>query len=298
MRRFTAERTTVSAPEERIAIITDTCCDVPQHYADNHPIYTIPLTINYSDGSYLDRVNITPIEVYDRFETEIPTTSTPSPGRIHTAFEQAANDGYTHILAVTISSGLSSTHDLIRSVAAQFPQLKTEIIDTLNIGIGAGMSVIYATELMDAGVSFKELVTRTRAIVPETRIFFVPDTLEYLYKGGRISKAVYSLGSVLNLRPIFTCDEHGKYAVVAKARGRKKSIAKAIDLCQKQIAPDKPYRFVVAEGMAEAELAQVLEDAPKNFPDAVQVINAKQISPALVVHTGPGLIGFVIQRLD
>lgn len=265
--------------QENIAIIVDSCCDVPQSYLDKRRIYTVPATINYRDGSYLDRVSITPTEVYERLSTEVPSTSTPSPGRVFAAFEKAAADGFTHILAITVSSGLSATFDLFRSISVEFPTVKTELIDTKSMGIGAGMSVIYAMELLDAGASFAETVKRTRAAVPKTHAFFVPHTLEYLYKGGRISKATYSLGSVLNLRPIFTYDKLGKHAVVGKARGHRKAIAKAIDLCKKSLTPGKPYRFVVAQGMAEGEMAKILEHAPEEFPDAVQIINGGQISP-------------------
>jgi DegV family protein with EDD domain len=293
----------INAPERtdaqpRIAILVDSCCDVPSTYLQSHPFYVVPLTINYHDTSYLDGVEITPAEVYARFEEEIPSTSTPTPAHAHEVFERIAADGFTHVVCITISSGLSATFQVLEDTGAEFAHLKVEMVDTLNIGIGSGMTAMYAADLLDQGASFEEIVRGARGVVPRTRIFFVPDTLEYLYKGGRIGKAVYSLGTMLNLRPVITCSEEGKYVVCGKARGRKKSVAKAIELAQECITPGKRYRFAVAQGMAEEEARKILADAPAYFPDAQQIVDAKELSPVLVVHTGPGLIGFVLQTLD
>lgn len=281
-----------------VAIIVDSACDVPVSYLDAYPFYVVPLSINYADESYLDRVNITPSEVVERFETEIPKTAAAAPGLVHEAFEQARDDGYTKIIALSISSGLSTTCDVMCGMAELFPKLQIEVIDTLNIGIACGMIAAYAAEQLSKGASFDEAVARTRDIVPKTHIFFIPNGLEYLYKGGRITKTIYALGSVLNLRPVLTCDENGKYVVAGKARGRKKSIEKAFELAGKCREPETRYRFIAAQGAAEEEEQAMLARAAELFDDAEEIVDGKDISPALVVHTGPGLLGMVVQSLD
>lgn len=283
-----------AADKRKIAFVVDSACDVSPAYVESHPTYIIPLIINYSDGSFLDRVNITPREVYDRFAEEIPSTSTPTPGRVHEVFDQVQADGFENVICYSISSGLSGTFDLVRSVAASYPNLNVEVVDTLNIGFACGMIAMHGMDLYDKGESFKRIVKKSRELVPNTHIYFVPDGLEYLYKGGRINKAVYSLGTVLNLCPVLTCNEHGKYVVAGKARGRKKSLAKGIELCKKWVSK-KPYRFGVANGDAEKETDAVLAQAKELFPDAIEYVDGKDVSPALVVHTGPGLVGYVLQ---
>ena len=101
---------------------------------------------------------------------------------------------------------------------------------------------------------------------------------------------------MLNLCPVITCDTKGYYAVCGKARGRKKALAKAIELAKNAVVPDSKHRIIMAQGDAEEELERIFSQLPENFPDATEYIDGKDISPALVVHTGPGLIGIVVQN--
>ncbi len=284
---------------DKIALITDSCTDVPEAFAREHDIYTAPLTINFSDGVFHDKVDITPDQVYARMADEIPKTSLPTPACVAALFEQALTDGCTQAVIVTISSGLSGTFNLMQSVAASFAgRMECACIDTKSIGLGAGLSVMRAAELIAQGLPFKKVVKRTQWAVEHTHVFFCVDTLEYLYAGGRIGKATYSLGSVLNVRPIITCDEHGVYVPIAKARGRKASLRKTMDAAVKSLGKARHYRMGVVNGDAAAEAAELLQQARESvLPDAREYLEG-QISPALVVHTGPGLIGVGVQQLD
>ncbi|MCH4184915.1 MAG: DegV family protein [Eggerthellaceae bacterium] len=284
---------------QKIALITDSCTDVPADFAREHHIYTAPLTITFDSTSYRDKIDISPTEVYKRMKDDLPHTSLPSPTSVQELFDQAIADGCTHILVVTISSGLSGTFDLMRSVGTSYAaKCPCAFVDTLSIGLGAGLTVMRAAELIAEGLDFKEVVQKTLWTVQHSHVFFCVDALDYLYKGGRINRAVYSLGSVLNVRPIITCNASGAYVPVAKARGRKASLKKTMDAARKTIAADVPCRLAIVNGDAEAE-AEALIDRAKNevFPNARSIIGG-QISPALVVHTGPGLIGIGVQELD
>ncbi|MEG1098161.1 MAG: DegV family protein [Raoultibacter sp.] len=282
---------------QKIALITDSCTDVPAELAQRFHILTAPLTINYKDASYRDRVEISPEEVYARFSEEIPKTSLPVPADINALFEQAISEGCTHAVVVTISSGLSGTFDIMRHLAATFPTLETAVIDTKSIGFGAGISVCAAGEYIEAGLPFEEVVAKTQAIVKKTHVFFCVDTLEYLYAGGRINKATYQLGSMLDLRPILTCDDSGVYVPAGKARGRKGSLKKTLTLAQASLQGSQRYRVAVVHGDAQEEADAIVKNIRATFPNATEVYT-EQISPALVVHTGRGLIGIGAQALD
>ena len=281
---------------ERIAIIVDSCCDVLPSYLEKYPFFVIPVMLNYPDRSYLDRVDITPAEVYARFPDEIPKTSTPTPAHVYDMFEKVVAAGYTHAICVNMSSALSSTAAVMEAVAVDYPQLTCAVIDTLNIGIGAGINAMYAAELMERGLLFADIVEICRDIVPATRIFIIPNGLEYLHKGGRINSTVYQLGTMLNLCPIITCDTNGYYAVCGKAHGRRKALKKAFDLAKKAVVPDAKFRVVMAQGAAEEDYRPLFNSLPDEFPDATEYIDGLDLSPALVVHTGPGLIGIVVQN--
>lgn len=296
---------TENAAGQRIALITDSCADVPPAIAAEYGICVIPLSINYSDRTYRDGVDIAPEEVYARFAEEVPKTSLPAPAEVAEAFDAAVAAGCTHALAVTIASGLSGTHDLIRSVAAGYAGLTSEVVDTKSIGLGAGLSVIAAAECIAQGLTFEETLAKVASVVESTSVFFCVDTLEYLYKGGRIGKVTYSVGSAFDIRPVITCErEAGSYVTAAKAHGRKASLKKAKSLALKALeeagaasGSGKRYRFGVVHGDAEEEARALYEAMCEACPDAVDGFFG-QITPALVVHTGPGLIGVGVQVLD
>ena len=143
--------------KEKIAIIIDSCTDVPREYIEKYNMYVLPIIINYKDKSYLDGIDITSEQVYENLEKEIPKTSLPPVEIIKKTFEDIIKAGYEKVIAVTISSGLSGTNGIIRMISKEYQELETFIIDTKNIGLGAGLSAITAGELIEKGYSFEEI---------------------------------------------------------------------------------------------------------------------------------------------
>ena len=147
---------------------------------------------------------------------------------------------------------------------------------------------------------FSQVVARAEGTAERSDGFFCVNTLEYLYKGGRIGAATYAIGSKLDIRPTIKCNEEGKYVVCAKSHGRKGSLKKTVSLAKKVAAAaleeGRSVRFAVAHGDAEAEARVIADDLKAEFPQALDVIFC-QISPALVVHTGPGLVGVGVSVL-
>ncbi len=121
-----------------------------------------------------------------------------------------------------------------------------------------------AIKLVQEGLEFNEIVRQLKQDVEDTKIFFCVDTLEYLRKGGRIGLITSVLGTVLNLKPIISCNENGVYYTAAKERGRKKSIATAIKLAQK-FAGQGEYHLAVAHGGAQQEAGEILQKAKKSY---------------------------------
>ena len=280
--------------DNKIAILVDSGTDVPENYVKDNNIYVLPLIVAYAEEEYRDKIDITPEEIYKIMESgKIPKTSLPNLEDISNTFRQIEKDGYNKVVAVTISSGLSGTWNAVRMIAEDFP-LDTIVIDTKNIGIGAGMTAMRVVSLIQDGVPFEELEKRLNQIASATKVFFCVDTLEYLRKGGRIGLVTSVIGSALNLKPIISCNEDGIYYTVAKARGRKLSLKKAVEEAMKY-AGDGRYNLAVVNGKAEEEADRIV--AGLKDDDRINRILTGQISPALVVHTGPGLIAIGIQRL-
>ena len=280
-----------------IAVLADSCNDIPQELLEKYQIYTLPLMINYKDASYRDRVDITPEQVYERFQEEIPKTSLPLPETIVETFAKIKADGFDQVIVSAISSGLSGTYQTIKLLAEDIPDMRIAVIDTLNIAIASGFVALYAAEQIEAGLPFDEVVTKTQAAVKKSTILFGVGTLEYLMKGGRIGKVSGILGSALNIKPIISCNEDGIYDTVAKVRGRKQSIQKLIDMTREKLGQHKNYYLSICHGDAYEEML-VMKDQLKDLVAGAKIYAEGQISPVLGVHTGPGLLGIGIMVLE
>lgn len=281
---------------ERIAILVDSGTDVPQEYVDQYGIYVIPLSINYSYGSFKDRVDITPEYVYDNFEREVPKTSLPSGEDIEAVLDRIVADGYKKVVMVSISSGLSGTYHMFKIMAEEYKKLECIILDTKLIGIGAGMIAIYTAQLIQKGVPFQELEEVLISTTKKTHLYFCLSTLDYLKKGGRIGLVSATMGTLLGILPVISCNKEGVYYTVKKARGRKHVLSAALDILVNDAKKYRNYNLAVVHGGAEHEALEMVNKLKKLLPDFVNVFQG-QISPALVVHTGPGLIGIGIQGI-
>ncbi len=184
--------------KQKIAILTDSGSDVPYDLVKELNIFVVPLQVNYKDRSYRDGVDIDAETMYNRLKEEIPSTSLPLGSDIDQILQDIEAQGYTHILAVVLSSGLSGTCNLLRLVAKE-SKLPMEVIDTKNIGIGSGLSVIKAANYVKQGLSWDELLVKVKETVLKTRVFFVLDTLEYLQKGGTVLLVVVIMGNFSSL---------------------------------------------------------------------------------------------------
>ncbi|EMF0253678.1 DegV family protein [Enterococcus hirae] len=283
--------------KNKVAILVDSGTDVPQELIEKYQMYVIPLKIIYKDRVYTDKVDITPEEIYQRLPQEIPGTSLPDGETITKIFEQIKQDGYEKILAVTISSGLSGTYNIVRLIAQQQEELEAYVLDTKNIGIGAGFSAIQAAKWLEEGMEWSLLIERLNELVKQTKVFFNVATLEYLQKGGRIGLVASILGTALKLNPIISCNDEGIYYTVGKARGRKKSLDRTVSYVKERVGTAKVFNLAVAHGDAKEEATEMMARLKEEFPQGQQIYFG-QISPALVVHTGPGLLGVGVQVLE
>ncbi len=279
--------------KHKIALLTDSGSDVPYYLVKELGIFVAPLQVNYKDHSYRDGVDIDAETMYERLPIEVPSTSLPLGEDITKIFEQIKAEGYTHIIAVVLSSGLSGTYNLINLMAKEAP-LPMEVLDTKNIGIGSGLTVIKTAEFIKAGLSFEEVIAKVKETIDKTKVYFVLDTLEYLQKGGRIGKVTALIGYALDLRPIITCNDEGIYTTVAKARGRMVSIKRCLQMALDFVKDAESFTIGLAHGQALDEVLKLKEQLITKYGNRVKIY-VGQVSPALGVHTGPGLIGMGIQ---
>lgn len=283
--------------KQKTALLVDSGIDVPSSVIKEYGIYSLPLKIIYKDREYSDGVDIQAEEVYSNLSVEIPKTSLPGAAEAISILDRIKSDGYENVLAVTLSSGLSGTYNMISLVAKDYEGLDVQIVDTKNIGIAGGMVAIRAAEYISEGMDFETIVKTVNEDVPDSKIFFCISTLEYLQKGGRIGLVSSMLGTALNLKPIISCNEEGIYYNVAKISGRKRSLDKMIDIATEYASKGKLYNLAVVHGGAAEDAEKVKEKLLSKLSKYKNVFEG-QISPALGVHTGPGLVGIGVQILE
>ncbi|QKG83890.1 DegV family protein [Kroppenstedtia pulmonis] len=275
----------------KIALVTDSSCDLSSDLLSKFNIEVVPLRIIYAQTEYRDQVDITPNEVYDRLDEEVPTTSMPSPQDILETFEKLADTGYSHCIVISLSSGLSGTYQAFQMIAQNFDRMKIDIIDSKGLSWILGFLVLEAAQMIQEQFDYHEILERIKRIRQKIKGFFIVDTLEYLKKGGRIGKVAATLGSMLNLKPIITTDDQGLFTPYQLARGKKQAIKKMVEPLLKQLESTKAS-IAIIQGRAEVE-AEALRLRLKDL-DRIGNLYVSPVSPALVVHTGPGLIGIVI----
>lgn len=274
--------------KEKIALLTDSACDLPQELIHKLNINVLPLKIIYPGKEYSDRVDIEPQAVYDKMPAEIPTTSMPCVGEIKCAIDKIKSEGFTHLLAVHLSSGLSGTYEAVQMMTKDIDNLIVTVIDTKTLSMAQGWMVLDAARNIAKGLSFDKVVEQLYKLKPKVHIYYVLETLDYLRRGGRIGRVAGMLGEFLHLKPIISVDEEGKYYTYCKARGRNKSIERLIQIAEENIK-DKPAYLAIMHGGARKEAEEILQRL-RHLPNVKEIVTS-DISPALGVHTGPGLLG-------
>ncbi|MGI6754999.1 MAG: DegV family protein [Atopobiaceae bacterium] len=277
--------------DQRIAVLTDSGTDTPQEFVREHDVRVAALHINYSDGSsYHSGVDITSEDVIRRFEDEIPKTSLPSPQEIFDLCEKAKADGYVAGVFVTISSALSATNQTVHMIKGQLEDFPLVVIDTKSIGLIAGMIVMEAARLVEAGCVLDEIEGKLQALSSQSSVYFAVKDLTYLRKGGRISEAVFRLGTMLNIKPVMYCDKDGAYAVIKKARGWEKALATQVKLIKEQAQKFSKVRIGICTSSPSINMSELEERIRLEAPNVKEVIKAT-LSPDLLVHTGPDMVG-------
>jgi len=241
---------------------------------------------------------VNPATVYERLDEEVPSTSLPNPVHVAELFDRIKADGYEKVIAVAISSGLSGTFQMLQGFGPEPVEgLSAYYVDSKNIGIGSGFTAIRAGELIEQGLSFQEVCAGAEYAAENTRLYFCVATLEYLRKGGRIGLVAGVMGQLLDVKPVISCNEDGVYHTVGKARGRKKSLQLALEKAVEFAEGAKDFNIAVVQGAAKDEGITMMGALKKALPNYRYAIE-EQLTPALVVHTGPGLLGIGVQRLS
>lgn len=284
---------------QKIALLTDSCADLPTGLRQDKPIFVVPLRILCQDGEYADGVDLFAEDVYCRLAAgELPRTSLPTGGSITETLDRIAAEGYEKVLAVMLSSGLSGTYNMVRIQGEARKDLEVVVFDSVSGSLGMGAVLLQAWADIQGGMAWETLIhSRVPQLIDSTFPFFSVDTLEYLQKGGRIGKITALAGTMLNIKPLITFSKDGQLQSVAKVRGRKAVQDKLIDLVGRSLGSHKRYNLAVANGGAPEEMAVLAEKMKAAFPN-YDHFWAGVMDATLSVYIGSGVLGAGVQVLD
>ena len=224
-----------------IKIVTDSAADITPAQAKSLGITVLPLRIHFGDTVYYQEEDETFVHFYELLEAsqELPHTSQASPTDYLALFEQAKQDGDSIVL-LTLSSGLSGTIQSAGIAKEMVDYDEIYIVDSRQAVVGQRLLTEYAVKLRDEGKSAKEIAAMVEEARGRVVLAGAVDTLKYLHKGGRVSKSVELVGSVLGVKPIIFIDEAGALKMVDKARGFMGCANALFKIVEKYGAPD-PY---------------------------------------------------------
>ncbi|MEN6482600.1 MAG: DegV family protein, partial [Anaerolineaceae bacterium] len=250
-----------------ISIITDSTCDIPEAWKQEYEISIVPLTIVFSDRQYLDGVDLTAEEFYKRLPTEkqVPTTSQPTPQLFLDAYKAAATKGAKEIVVFTISSAMSGTFESAR-LAAEKIDIPVHIVDGKSNSMGLGWQVIAAAREREIGGGLEKMLSAAEKVRKSIAYYISLDTIDYLYKGGRISDAIKFINSVLKIRPlIYVNHETGTVGASIPARSRRNAIDGMYKEFFKNVDTSKPLHITVLHNAAFEEAKELAERVIKEF---------------------------------
>jgi DegV family protein with EDD domain len=276
---------------KKVKIITDSTCDLSKELVEKYNIAVTPLFVNFGEESYQDGVSIDVEKMYKLVEEKnmLPKTAAQSPGNFVELFKKYLDEGY-EIVYMGIGSKFSATLSSANVAKQTLESEDIYLVDSLNLSSGTGLLVLKAATLAQKGLSAKEIKQEIENLVPNVRSQFVIDTLEYLYKGGRLNALSNFFGSMLKIKPIIKVRD-GLMAVGKKGRGTMK---KGIDLMLAEVFAEKenidPEFMMITHSLADEQVLYIRERIKQENLE-VENLHETQAGCVISSHCGKGTIG-------
>lgn len=268
-------------------IIVDSTADLTPKYKER--VQTVPLTVYFGEQEFIDGVTIDKKAFYEKLiETNVsPTTSQPTPNAFISEFEKVKEAGESAVV-ITLSSKLSGTYQSAKIAAEEYENIY--IVDGMSATVGTGILVELAIRLLDEGKSAKEIAEILEREKEKVLVVALIDTLEYLKRGGRISKTAAMVGGVLNIKPVISVDG-GVVNILGKARGSKMGNNLLVEEIEKMGGIDfsKPV-LLGYTGNSDDMLLKYIEDSKKLWDGNLDEIRYETVGSVIGTHAGPGAV--------
>ncbi len=276
-----------------VKIVTDSTSDVPAQLAKELGITVVPVYTVFGDKSYRDKIDIQDDEFYDRLihGPVHPTTSIPTPKDFADVYNKLAEET-DEIVSIHLTSKESGTYNaalLAKELVSK--KCRIEVIDSLSVSLGLGLLVIEAAQEAKTGASLEQVAEMVRRAVPKVHLMILVDTLKYVVKGGRLSKAHGIIGAVIKVKPLLTLKE-GDLSLVGVARTKAKAVERLFEFAK---SFSNVKEIAVAYTTTHDE-AKALSDRVKEALPSVPLYITR-VGSALGTHAGPGAMGIAVRSL-
>lgn len=272
-----------------IRVAADSTCDLPAELAQEYGIAIVPCYVTIGTQSFLDGVDLTRQEFYARLPhySPFPQTAVPSVDVFVQTYERLVAEGATEIIAIHLSSTLSAVFSVAQVAAQEITRARVTVFDSRQLSLGAGWQAIRAAQMARAGATVPQILLALREQITCTHACAVIDSLEYLRRGGRVSWLVASLGTALQIKPLFRV--YDGRVMLEKTRTRKSALERLMQLLQ-TFGTLRQLAIVYTDCPERAdELRQLLLQRLPN----VTIERCIQVTPIIGAHLGPGTVGVV-----
>ncbi|MFC6163889.1 DegV family protein [Lactiplantibacillus dongliensis] len=280
----------------RTAIVTDSASYLSAEAIKKYDIHVVPITVIFGQQTYLENVEMTSKEFYERMRTapELPTTTQITLGQMQQMYDQLAAEGYDAVISIHLSSGITSFITNLESYLPNITNIKVYPFDSLITAGGEAYMALLAAKLIAAGQTPEQVITQLEALRDTTEVYFVVDNLSHLVRTGRLSNASGLVGNLLRIKPVLTFED-GKIVAIQKERTMRRAyqaikakLAAAIE------AADYPLRVTIENGNNPKMQAEWTADLEASFP-GLKIIEG-EIGPVVGVHVGEGVMGLIWAR--
>lgn len=271
-----------------IKIIADTTSCIPPKQAEELGIPYLPQIIVFGEETFRDDNQITVNQFLEKLKSSsvMPKTSAPPPDLYRPIYEELSAQGHTMIVLVP-SAEVSGTIRGAMVAAQDFPQADIRVVDTRTVAAGLGSLVIEAWKWAQEGLDADTIINNLQLLAKRERVYFVVDTLEYLFKNGRIGAAKALFGSILQVKPILTLSD-GKVAPFESQRTQRKAHARLRELVLEQCPHGPQSLLKIQHGSALDEAQALAEEFKRNLD--IPEVPIYDLPPAILTHAGPGVI--------
>lgn len=274
-----------------LTIITDSGADLPLHFYQENNVILLSLKVQLDEKEYDDLLEIEPSTIYQAMrDGKTPKTAQVPPNKFEELFTEMAKNKQDGIY-IAFSSGLSGTYStaimILNQVKENYPDFNLTVIDSTCASLGHGLVVMEAVRLVQQGVTKEELINKIEFISHHMESLVSVHDLDYLARGGRLSKASAFVGGLLNIKPLIDM-EAGKLVPIEKLRGKKKVLNRIIALMKERGCQLETQIIGISHAEAEDTLEEIRTLITENFHPKDIIVT--DIGSAIGAHTGPGTI--------